>query len=1067
MERLDSDRASGWWSNPENATAHAKLSLYIDGRFERHILADLPRDDVVAAGRAEIGCGFDVPMPTRVRDGQSHLLELRVGTDGPVLPNGSRKVLPREGAGQAGEVDASGASKEKLPHASGLAFVDQRERVIAGWAKACTAVKVCFDDGSVFTTPVAELVPGFGDTVREGFRLPIPPNLRDGQWHSATVTFGELGDPDRGSASGDALDGSPVRFWIAPEPMVAELTDVIGDRITLRLSAGADPCAGAKVGILVDGVPVSSAISDERGYVHLRLTAATKSIEVLNESATPPRTAGRFTISDSWFNADALQPLPLPRAVLTGPACAEAREAFAMFCEEPDGRFDRAWYAKVAGTSEEEALLHYAEHGAAAGLSPSPLFDERAVRARFPEIQAAIAEGELPAAFALELIFGEGAFCALPDPLEAREHGTEIDEIRPAAALPPPSQQRSASDSIYAAWLARLKAPEDATQEVAADEARVQSYLQHTRLLERPLISIIMPTYNRAYTIGEAVQSVLDQTYDHWELLVCDDASDDKTAQVMDGFDDRRIRYMQFSKSNGAATRNKGLRFARGAYIAYLDSDNLWNPHFLDMMLRSLMASPGSAIAYCGYLDTEIRGAEVHLAQRSHAVFRAIALSRRNFMDLNTIIHHRRVYEWLGGFDNALPRLQDWDLMLRYTSIFQPLFVDHSLVFYRRNVAWGQVTHLFQSSGAQDTVNAKTQRRLKDNHERLRIVWPHRGAVTILVGAGFAGSDALALALAEAVSQFVVVDVIDLSGRLGDAEGICEGITFHTMPPPLCEDPARLGQVAAQFLRDRPVFCLGMAEALLRRLPIEFQANLMAVSATSQGVVARAVNDEVTQFHLGAIPIEGRVSEELLADDKVRSSDEESFMLVYPPKEVGERADFLEQALEHAQKHGLSLVVPPLAPEDTEWHEVSGGEIRKVPAIAGMGCASAVWRVALAASLCPISQLDPYAFSLLNRLQKAGIPLAVVPGTSKDDLVRQWIDARAVYEIKVPTLPWLLEKAGKVFKDPGLHGRLSRNGMTVHRIAMHDQQSRERIANMIYRLLFDPPASNVRYVKPS
>src|SRR6056297_2675115 len=115
-------------------------------------------------------------------------------------------------------------------------------------------------------------------------------------------------------------------------------------------------------------------------------------------------------------------------------------------------------------------------------------------------------------------------------------------------------------------------------------------------LADRPLVSIVMPSWNRAFTIAEAIQSVIEQSYDNWELLVCDDASEDRTADVVRGFDDPRIRYMKFLKSNGAGARNNGLRFARGEVIAYLDSDNLWHPLFLDRMLRALEAQPGTPI---------------------------------------------------------------------------------------------------------------------------------------------------------------------------------------------------------------------------------------------------------------------------------------------------------------------------------------------------------------------------------------------------------------------------------------------------------------------------------------
>lgn len=87
-----------------------------------------------------------------------------------------------------------------------------------------------------------------------------------------------------------------------------------------------------------------------------------------------------------------------------------------------------------------------------------------------------------------------------------------------------------------------------------------------------------MPTYNRAGIIAEAITTVVEQRYPHWELWICDDASTDETAEVVSRFQDQRIRYLKLSRRGAAAARNQGLRCARGKIIAYLDSDNYWHP---------------------------------------------------------------------------------------------------------------------------------------------------------------------------------------------------------------------------------------------------------------------------------------------------------------------------------------------------------------------------------------------------------------------------------------------------------------------------------------------------------
>ena len=102
------------------------------------------------------------------------------------------------------------------------------------------------------------------------------------------------------------------------------------------------------------------------------------------------------------------------------------------------------------------------------------------------------------------------------------------------------------------------------------------------------MVSVIMPSWNTGKFIAESIQSVIDQTYKNWELLIVDDCSTDNTDQVFASFNDDRIRYLKNKKNSGAAlTRNKAIREARGEWIAFLDSDDLWFPKKLRDRLNS------------------------------------------------------------------------------------------------------------------------------------------------------------------------------------------------------------------------------------------------------------------------------------------------------------------------------------------------------------------------------------------------------------------------------------------------------------------------------------------------
>lgn len=1038
VERFDIDRAVGWWTDPENPSDPVTLSLHVDGQFEMHILADRPRDDVFEAGRAQPRCGFDVPMPKRLHDGQAHLVVLRRGTNGRVLRGGKLRI-----AAARGDTEESMTSGQAVAP-TGLAFVDKDQLAVVGWATGCTDVQVRFDNGPAITVPIDRIVPGFGDTVCDGFRLPVPATVRDGGWHDAAVTFG---------TTGAALDGSPLRFWAAPARLEVQLVVITGGQeVEARLCNGAVAAPAIPVTVMVDDALWKSTVSDSTGMIRFGLPAGAREVTILDDTSTPPEVIGRYTAEKAALRSEPGQPLHLAEDLLNAAACAQARDAFDAFCAAPDTRLDKLWYAQMANIAPAEAATHYANIGAPAGHSPSPRFDERAVRGLYPQIAQAIKDERLPAAFALELVLGAGALQSLraTDLAALPAQAGRID-MGVAPDLPAPTAHRAASENIYAAWMARLDVPDDTRASFAVDEAQVRDTIQATRMIHCPLVSIIMPTYNRAYTIGEAIQSALDQSYENWELLVCDDASDDKTAEVVRGFDDPRIRYMQFAKSNGAETRNKGLSFARGAYIAYLDSDNLWNPHFLDLMLRQLMGAPGSAIAYCGYVDTEISGARVLFHKISQPVFRPIQLSGRNFMDLNTIVHHRRLYDWMGGFDKTLPRLQDWDLMLRYTSVFRPVFTPHCMVFYRRNVAWGQVTHLFQNSGAQHTVNEKTARRLSDGHERLQIDWPTEGAVTVLAGPGFSGSGVVADTLANLAALVASVDLVDLTGRTVPADTVWpDGVTHHVVPDILHDDPYRMGHILAALLHDRPVLCLGMATEVLRALPGLCLNRLLCLEMTAQGIILRSLHDHNIQFHLGAVPL---VVPESVVSGIRRTGSRNTVLLV--PQDTSEAA--LETCVALAGQHRLNLLLPPGAGGVAAWQQVQDGTLSETSTDPATGLPVQLDHCTIAASLRPVAALDPYLFSLLNALQGRGTPLAVIPGKAPDDLVKQWVEARGAYEIKTPTPQWVLEKLLKIMADAPTYDRLSTQGIKAHQIALHDELSRERLAYALYRLLFERP----------
>lgn len=123
------------------------------------------------------------------------------------------------------------------------------------------------------------------------------------------------------------------------------------------------------------------------------------------------------------------------------------------------------------------------------------------------------------------------------------------------------------------------------------------------------LVSIVVPVYNAEKFIKDTVKTVIDQTYDNWELLLVDDCSTDKSVKIIKEYQqkDKRIKFFSNSKNSGAAiSRNKGIEESRGRYIAFLDADDLWEPKKLEKQV-AFMQEKDCAFSFTGY---EFAGAE-------------------------------------------------------------------------------------------------------------------------------------------------------------------------------------------------------------------------------------------------------------------------------------------------------------------------------------------------------------------------------------------------------------------------------------------------------------------------
>jgi len=302
---------------------------------------------------------------------------------------------------------------------------------------------------------------------------------------------------------------------------------------------------------------------------------------------------------------------------------------------------------------------------------------------------------------------GTGITITLKEPLTSAGFSESVNDLSDVSSAPTVVMRPRAVDallnlqihtnSVFHRAVADLKAhsAENLDAPIQESEDAVAAHVLANRHAGgQPLVSIIMPAYNREDIITESITSVLEQTWQHWELLICDDGSDDGTVTVARAVNDPRIRVLELPHGGAAKARNGGLAEAQGEYIAYLDSDNLWHPAYLEVMMGHLLRHTGHYCAFAKYLDVVMRNdGSMELKRHTDADFSYEKLQERNFVDLNSFVHRTSLYHEFGGFTDALPRMQDWDLVLKYTFLRDPLYVDAYLTFYRRNEAWGQITH--------------------------------------------------------------------------------------------------------------------------------------------------------------------------------------------------------------------------------------------------------------------------------------------------------------------------------------------------------------------------------------
>ena len=197
-------------------------------------------------------------------------------------------------------------------------------------------------------------------------------------------------------------------------------------------------------------------------------------------------------------------------------------------------------------------------------------------------------------------------------------------------------------------------------------------------------VSIIIPDYNHAQYVGDAICSVLNQDYQDFEIIVVDDGSTDNSRDVITEFGEQ-VRYIWQENQGLSAARNTGIKSAKGSVIGVLDADDMYEPAFLTTMISALRENPDADGIYCGYqfvdqLNNPLPQKEARSIPSDKLYH---AMLDGNFLVPESMLVNRYCYDKVGPFDESLQACEDWDMWLRITRNYKIICTTKILTRHR------------------------------------------------------------------------------------------------------------------------------------------------------------------------------------------------------------------------------------------------------------------------------------------------------------------------------------------------------------------------------------------------
>ncbi len=228
---------------------------------------------------------------------------------------------------------------------------------------------------------------------------------------------------------------------------------------------------------------------------------------------------------------------------------------------------------------------------------------------------------------------------------------------------------------------------------------------------KKPLVSVIIPTYNRDWIVKEAIESVLAQDFSDYELIVVDDGSDDRTPEILAAYEDP-ITVIRQSNRGVSAARNRGIAAATGRLIAFLDSDDLWLPQKLSAQVNFFAENPNAVI--CQTEEQWVRNGVRVNPKKRHLKFSGMIFERSLALCLvspSAVMITKALFDAVGVFDEDLPACEDYDLWLRISCRYPVDLIETPLIIKRG----GHADQLSRATGLDKYRIRSLMKLLEDN----------------------------------------------------------------------------------------------------------------------------------------------------------------------------------------------------------------------------------------------------------------------------------------------------------------------------------------------------------------